>query len=187
MAVDITGRHVNVTPAIRKFTLEKLEKLTKYLDDVIETHVILAVEKHRHVAEIIVHARTTRLSGSAETDDMYSAIGLVIDKLERQAKRHKEKIKRRGTKKGTASIRTALPAMEENGAARRGRNNTPASPDSPRIIRTNRYKVKPMTPEEAVLEVTGAQGEFVVFRNALSQRLSVVYKRPDGNFGLIEP
>ena len=109
MSVDITGRHIEITPALREFTVDKLQKLHKYLDDIIETHVILAVEKHRHIAEIVVHARTATMSGSGETEDMYSAIGLVMEKLERQAKKHKEKIKRRNKKKGAESIRTALP------------------------------------------------------------------------------
>ncbi|PYT09372.1 MAG: ribosome-associated translation inhibitor RaiA [Acidobacteria bacterium] len=181
MSVDITGRHIEITPALREFTVDKLQKLHKYLDDIIETHVILAVEKHRHIAEIVVHARTATMSGSGETEDMYSAIGLVMEKLERQAKKHKEKIKRRNKKKGAESIRTALPPAPETEMA------GPSAGEPPRIVRTNSYLVKPMTPEEAVLEVDGSHSEFVVFRNSISQRISVLYRRPDGSFGLIEP
>lgn len=203
MAVDITGRHIEITPAIRKYTLEKLRKLSKYLDDIIETHVVLSVEKHRHFAEMVVHSRTARLSSHGETEDLYSAISLVVDKLERQAHKHKEKMKNGSKKKGTASIRTALkplPADEESPAPRprdSARSSSAASAalrsapsrsaDAPRIIRTSRYRVKPMTPEEAALEVDGSRDAFLVFRNSTSQRVSVVYRRPDGNFGLIEP
>jgi putative sigma-54 modulation protein len=183
MSVDFTGRHIEVTPALRSFTLEKLEKLNKYLDDIIETHVILSVEKHRHIAEIIVHSRTTTVSGSSETSDMYSAIGLVAEKLERQAKKHKEKVKRRNNRKGTASIRTSLPPAPPA----EPRSTSGGLVEEARIIQTNRYRVKPMTPEEAVLEVTSSRNEFVVFRNSQSQKISVLYRRPDGNYGLIEP
>jgi len=186
MRVDITGRHITITPAIRKYTLDKLRKLGKHLDDIIETHVILGVEKHRHFAEIVVHARTARLSSLGETEDLYSAISLAVDKLERQAQKHKEKIKGGTKKKGTASLRTSLRSVlaDEEGTP------SPAvrdAVDGPRIIRTNRYRVKPMTPEEAMLEVDGSRNAFLVFCNSASQRVSVLYRRPDGNFGLIEP
>jgi len=182
MAVDFTGRHVEITPAIREFTLEKLRKLDKVLDDINEVHVILTVEKHRHIAEIVVHSRTTTLSGSGETEDMYSAIGLVMDKLDRQAKKHKDKVKRHSKKKRTESIRTGP------GVRPPKRRPVAASvPEGPRIIRSNRYQVKPMTPEEALLEADEIRDSFLVFRNSISQRISVLYRRPDGNFGLIEP
>jgi putative sigma-54 modulation protein len=196
MSLDITGKHINVTPAIRRFTSEKLEKLQKYLDDINRIEVILSVEKRRHIAEITLHSRASSFAGRGETDDLYSAIGVAIEKLEHQAKRHKEKLKSRGKKKGSASIRKAL--VEEplevspagNGRPAPGRLRASRGSDggeSPRIIRTGRYRVKPMTPEEAALEVSEGTSEFLVFRDAGSDRVSVVYRRPDGNFGLIEP
>ena len=196
MSLDITGKHINVTPAIRRFTSEKLEKLNKYLDDINRIEVVLSVEKRNHIAEISLHARMGNFAGRGETDDLYSAIGLAIEKLEHQTKRHKEKLRSRGKKKGTATIRRVMSELPvEVGKARNGgapskrarASRMSEGGESLRIIRTARYRVKPMTPEEAALEVSAGPNEFLVFRDAGSDRVSVVYRRPDGNFGLIEP
>ena len=92
MKVDITGRQTDLTPALRKFAEEKLQKLRKLLEDPIEAHVVLSIIKHRHIAEIQIKSRSVVLSGTEETSDLYASIGEVVDKLERQALKHKEKI-----------------------------------------------------------------------------------------------
>ena len=89
--LDITGRHVDVTPALREFAEEKLSKLERLLEGPLEAHVVLIIEKHRHIAEIQVKSRSAVFSGSEETGDLYASIGEVVDKLERQAQKHKEK------------------------------------------------------------------------------------------------
>jgi putative sigma-54 modulation protein len=92
MKIDITGRQTDVTPALRQFAEEKLQKLRKLLEDPIEAHVVLSIMKHRHIAEIHIKSRSVVLSGTEETADLYASIGEVVDKLERQALKHKEKI-----------------------------------------------------------------------------------------------
>jgi len=92
MKIDITGRQTSVTPALRQFAEEKLQKLRKLLEDPIEAHVVLSIMKHRHIAEIQIKSRSVVLSGTEETTDLYASIGEVVDKLERQALKHKEKI-----------------------------------------------------------------------------------------------
>ena len=92
MKVDITGRNTEVTPALREFAEERLHKLTKLLDDPIDAHVVLSIMKHRHIAEIQIKYRNVVLAGTEETGDLYASIGQVVDKLERQALKHKEKI-----------------------------------------------------------------------------------------------
>lgn len=92
MKIDITGRQTDVTPALRQFAEEKLQKLRKLLEDPIEAHVVLSIMKHRHIAEIQIKSRSVVLSGTEETADLYASIGEVVDKLERQALKHKEKI-----------------------------------------------------------------------------------------------
>jgi putative sigma-54 modulation protein len=90
--LEITGRHVEVTPALRDFAAEKLTKLERLLDGPIEAHVVLGIEKHRHFAEIQIKSKTGTFSGHQETGDLYASIREVADKLERQALKHKEKI-----------------------------------------------------------------------------------------------
>ena len=178
MDIDFTGRKVEITPAIRRFTEEKMHKLERVLDGVIEAHVILRVEKHRHNAEMVVHSRHATLSSSETTDDLYASIGKVIEKLERQAKKHKEKFSWGKKKlKGTVTIRSGASEETDEG---------PSAGDG-RVIRVRRYAVKPMTVDEAVLQVQSSQSSFLVFRDATSQRVSVLYRRNDGNYGLIEP
>jgi putative sigma-54 modulation protein len=179
MNIDFTGRKIEVTPALKKFTSQKLAKLERLLDGIIEAHVILRVEKHRHNAEMIVHSRHATLSGSETTEDLYASIGKVIGKLERQAKKHKDKFSWGKTKpRGKTTIRRGIEPEERVG---------PPLASEPRVVRTRSYEVKPMGLDEAVLQAQSSGFSFLVFRDASSQRVNVLYRRNDGNFGLIEP
>jgi len=181
MTIEFTGRKIEITPALKAFSEQKLKKLSRILDGIIEAHVILAVEKHRQSAEIIVHSPHATLTGSETTDDLYKSIGQVLAKLEKQA----QKLKGRyfsGKKRGQ-SIRGGREVGEEPPRPRRAT----AADGGPRVIRSRRYAVKPMSVDEALLQAQGSKDSFLVFRDARSQRVSVLYRRPDGHFGLIEP
>ncbi len=173
MKVEFTGRHVTVTAAIKKHTKEHLKKIEKILDfdSAGKVQAILEVEKQRHKAEIIFSWRDSVLTAEAETDDMYTAITQAIDKLERQAMKLKGK-------KTTQKRHTKSVDKEEPKAA---------VTKEPKIVRSRRYAVKPMTPEEAAAAVSASEDQFLVFRDAETDRIGVIYKRKDGNFGLIEP
>ena len=178
MQVDYTGRQIEVTPAIQRFTNDHLAKIRKILGEAIDVHVILTVEKHRHIAEINLKSRSFKINGIEETHDMYTSINAVLEKIERQALKLKGKKIARKRKSNVAS------------AAVGGRSNieaNPSNPESPRVIKSESFAAKPMTVDEAVEEVTSSKSEFLVFRNSESERVSVVYKRKDGNVGLIEP
>ena len=127
MQVHITGRQVAITPALRKYAEEKLKKLEKLLGGSIEAHVVLVVEKRRHLAEIQVKSRTALLSGAEETEDLYASIGDVVDKLERQALKHKEKLANR-KKRGGRRIAAALPGRGDSDEARAGGGHRQARP-----------------------------------------------------------
>ena len=185
MKLDITGRHIDITPAIRDFTRDKLSKLEKWIDDVIEAHVVLFVEKHRHTAELVVKSRHHTFTGTDETRDMYASIGNVVDKIETQARRQKEKLSGRrkhmkSAARGSAAAAAAAPEDAEGDGA-------PSMNARPRIIRSNDLHMKPMSVEDAALQFIDSDREFIVYRDARSQRISVMYRRKDGNLGLIEP
>jgi len=185
MQVHITGRQVAITPALRKFTEEKLKKLEKLLGGSIEAHVVLAVEKRRQKAEIQVKSRTALLSGDRETDDLYASIGEVILKLERQALKHKEKLthhKKRDGRRIAASLTSSELAAKPKTAARAG-----ARRPAPQIVPSDRYRLKPLSAEDAVMELDSAGGDLLVYRDDQTYRVNVVYRRPDGNFGLVDP
>jgi putative sigma-54 modulation protein len=181
MRVHITGRQVEVTPALRKFAEDKLKKVEKLLGGALEAHVVLAVEKHRHLAEIQVKSRTALLAGARETEDLYASIGDVVEKLERQALKHKEKLttrKKRDARRGAAEPEVVPPET---------RSRSRAAARVPRIMRSERYRLKPLSAEDAAMEMEATQSELVVYRDANTYRVNVVYRRKDGNFGLVDP
>jgi len=145
-------------------------------DTTASTHVIIEVEKTRHIAEVIVHWRDHTLTAKDTNADMYMALTRAIAKIEKQGLKLKKKIIDR--KQGGRP--TAAVAPEPDGQLE-------ATPRPPRIIAARRYSVKPMTAEEAALRLSSETNQFVVFRDADTDRLGVLYKRKDGNFGLIEP
>ena len=177
MKFEYTGRHVEVSPAIRKHVEDHFKKLDHLFNNSgTSTHVIIAVEKNRQMGELVVHWRDHTLTAKDTNIDMYMALTRAITKIEKQALKLKKKIidRKQGAK------RTAVVAPEPDGRLE-------ATPRPPRIIAARRYTVKPMTAEEAALRLSGEADQFLVFRDADTERLGVIYKRKDGNYGLIEP
>lgn len=184
MNIEITGRQIEITPAIREFASDKLRKLEKLLEGPLEVHVVLAVEKHRHLAEIQVKSRAGVFSGAEETPDLYASISEVADKLERQALKHKEKWTNRKRREGTRMPDAAV-AMGNAGALD---EDTASSDDgTTRIMRETRYRLKPLAPEDAALELEATGEDLLVFRDSSTYRVNVVYRRKDGNIGLVDP
>jgi putative sigma-54 modulation protein len=182
MNIEITGRQIEITPAIREFASDKLRKLEKLLDGPLEVHVVLAVEKHRHLAEIQVKSRAGVFSGAEETADLYASISEVADKLERQALKHKEKVTNRKRREGTRMPDAAVAIENESRPEDTEPDDLPA-----RIVREARYRLKPLAPEDAALELEAAGEDLLVFRDANTYRVNVVYRRKDGNIGLVDP
>jgi putative sigma-54 modulation protein len=191
MELEVTGRHVEVTPALKTFTEEKLAKLGKWIDDPAEVHAILTVEKHRHIAEIVVRTRRVSLSAREVTPDMYTSIGECVDKLERQAKKHKEKFETRRRRAGARPVRarpaSPRPAGTGRTARRAARAAVAGANGLPRIVKTDIFPRKPMSVEEAALQVKEYGLGFFVFRDERSQEVNVLYLLEDGSLGLIEP
>lgn len=177
MRFEYTGRHVEVSPALRLHVEEHFKKLAHIFNDsTASTHVIIDVEKNRHIGELIVHWRDHTLTAKDINADMYMALTRAIAKIEKQALKLKQKII--GRKQGAKP--TAAVAPQPDG-------HLEATPRPPRIIAARRYLVKPMTAEEAALQLAAETDQFIVFRDADTERLAVLYRRKDGNFGLIEP
>lgn len=177
MRFEYTGRHVDVSPGIRKHVQNHFKKLDHIFNGTeASTHVIIAVEKNRHIGELVVYWRDHTLTAKEVNADMYMALTRAMEKVEKQAIKLKKKIIDR--KQGAR--RTSAVAPNPDGQLE-------ATPRPPRIIAARRYSIKPMTAEEAALRLSSDPDQFVVFRDADTQRVGVLYKRKDGNFGLIEP
>ena len=178
MKFEYTGRHVEVSPAIRRHVEDHFKKLDHVFngDSTLSTHVIIDVEKNRQIGEIIVNWRDHTLTAKDTNADMYMALTRAMAKIEKQALKLKKKIIHR--KQGARPTAQVAPPPD---------GNIEATPRPPRIIPARRYAVKPMTAEEASLRLSEEQDQFLVFRDADTQRLGVIYRRKDGNYGLIEP
>jgi ribosome hibernation promoting factor len=176
MDVDFTGRQVNVTAELREYTHQRLRKLGKLLPGNPKLHVILAAEKRGRTAEITATFRDQRLVSVMEAGDNRGAIKGALDKLERQAvrrlaRRRAKKRRPKPTSNITLNVFQSSRADHEERVA----------------IESERLPVKPMTLEEAIESLSAVKNGLVVFRNSESERVNVVYCRPDGKLGLIEP
>ncbi|MGI9037208.1 MAG: ribosome hibernation-promoting factor, HPF/YfiA family [Pyrinomonadaceae bacterium] len=177
MNYEYTGRHIEVTPALKAHVENHFDKIKHLLDgNVTKAHVIIEVEKGRHRAEIILNMRDRVLTADSTVSDMYQALTQTIDKLEKQALKLKNKVKDKHQKAKKVSVVAATADEEIRPAA-----------NSPRIINVERSSVKPMTAEEAVLKIGEDGNQFVMFRDAENEKISVLYKRKDGHYGLIQP
>ena len=176
MKFEYTGRHLEVTPALRSHVENHFDKLKHLFNgQATNAHVIIEVAKGRHRAEIIVNWRDHVLTANTTVSDMYKALTQTITKLEKQATRLKDKVIDKHHRATKTSI-VATPADE-----------IPPAPPAPTIINSSSYKVKPMTAEEAILNLQSEENQFLVFRDAENEKFSVIYRRQDGNFGLIQP
>jgi putative sigma-54 modulation protein len=177
MKTEIIGRNVQVDDPLRKSVEQKLHKLEKFLDEPVEMRITLGAERHRHVAELHVTHRLGVLQGTEESDgNLLDAVQRVVAKVEEQARRSHGKLvdkRRRGN-----HHRWPVEVLDMGSVG---------GGSVPRVIETSHLAIKPMTIEEAALELDGAEHGFVVFLDATSDRLSVLYKRKDQNYGLIAP
>jgi putative sigma-54 modulation protein len=177
MRIEVVGRHVDVTDGIRNHVESELKKLSNmFPGDEANAHFVVEVEKNRQKAELILMVGDRAMTAMTTDKDLYLAISKAAAKVEKQALRLKEKrVDRRQSAKKTAEV-----APTPDG-------RIPAAPAPPRIVDADNYMVKPMTAEEAAIQLADDTNQFLVFRDAESESLSVIYKRSDGNYGLIQP
>jgi len=174
MQVSVIGRHIEVTEALKQYATEKFNRLEKYLPKALDVVITLSVvKKVHHIAEAVIKSNGVLIQASEETQEMYSAIDLLIEKIERRVRRYKEKLVEHKHHGGRAEASEALSSHPGDRI--------------PQIIKTKRFDLKPMLPEEAVMQMELLDKDFFIFANAGSGQVNVIYKRRDGNVGLIEP
>jgi len=172
MNIIVNGRHLEVTPALKNYSEEKIRKFAKFLPEGSEAIVTLSVEKYRHKAEVLLKTNGVLIQAESVTGEIYSSIDEVSEKLDRQVKKFKEKHSehRKGAAKQTEAAEHEPPAQEGG-----------------KIIKNKRFDLKPMNPDEAAEQMELLDKDFFVFMNDKSNLINVIYRRKDGNFGLIEP
>jgi putative sigma-54 modulation protein len=178
MQITTTFRHLDPSDALKSYAEEKLERVNKYIDEPVVAQVFMTVEKIRHCAEVTITAKGITIKASEETNDMYSAIDAVVDKIERQLRRYKERIK---DHKPTSDLLDRQVKKTVVAAESIDQQQEPV------IIRSKTFSIKPMSVDEAVMQMDLLHKDFLVFTDAVTDSISVVYRRKDGNYGLIEP
>ena len=180
MQVNITFRHLDPTEALKSHVKDRVEHVQRYIDRPSEAHAVLHVENLNHHAEITVKAGRFLLRGTAKSQDMYASIDAAADKIERQLKKHKEKLHNHKTNGHGAEwkpveVRHDVLDIIEN-------------PDRPshRVVKSTQFQAKPMTLDEALLQLDLLDSSFYVFQNAKDGAINVVFRRDDGNYGLVE-
>lgn len=183
MHLTITGRKIEVTDSLRSFAEKKLKKVEKLFHRDMEARVVLSVEKQRHSAEATLSADGFILHAREITEDMYSSIDKLVDKVEKLAKKHKKKVIDKHSKTDFKH-----PPLKEMAPLPPEKEIVPvAGKKALRIIRETVNEKKPLTEEQAMKKLHASGNEFLVFLNSESREINVIYKKIDGNFGLIEP
>ena len=182
MLVVVKGKNLELTESLKNYAEQKVSKLDRYLDNITEASVELTTEhtrsaETRFVAQVTMLANGTILRGEERASDLYTAIDTVTDVMQRQIVRYKEKLYGRGRAaagRAGAQVDAASVAKE-----------TPTVAAT--VVRTKRFAIKPMEVDEAIEQMDLLSHDFYVFRNAATDEVNVVYRRKDGNYGLIEP
>lgn len=177
MQVIVTFRHFEANDAVKSHAKERILKLKKYLERPVEARVVLSVEKFRNIAEASITGDGYTINGMEKTDDMYSAIDKLVGKLERQILKHRGKTRPRRSGNSLKDHRYRMNVLSSEGAGI-GRET--------RVIKSDEHSAKPMSLDEAILRLNAGENDFFVFTDSDSGMMNVVYRRKDGNYGLIE-
>ena len=175
MQTSVTFKNLDPSEHLKAYVSDKLDRFDKFLDNPAEANVVLAVEKFRHIAEINLSGDKLSIIGKEETNDMYSAIDMVLDKLEKQIKKNKQKIRERRS------------AAKNRNRSLLDESDQIPDDENERQVKIRNIEYKPMDIEEAVLQMDLIEDNFLVFTNARSDKINVLYRRRDGHYGLIQP
>lgn len=173
MAITVRGKNIDITPPLKDYVEKRVGKITKYFESIGEITVVLTVAKGRHIVEVTVPLNGMLLRGEESTTDMYTSIDLVIEKLEKQIEKYKTKLARK--------LKTGFLKGDIASAAR------DTGDEEFLVVKTKRFAIKPMTTEEAIMQMNLINHDFYVFTNAETEEVNVIYRRRDGGYGLIEP
>ena len=175
MQTSVTFKNLDSSENLRTYVTDKLDRFDKFLYNPAEANVVLSVEKFRHIAEINISGDRLNINGKEETEDMYSAIDMVLDKLEKQIKKYKQKSRERRPapkRKGRSDVQVEAAFQED---------------DDERHITVKHIEYKPMDIDEAIMQMELIHDNFLVFTNARNDQVNVIYRMKDGHYGLIQP
>ncbi|UCE01667.1 MAG: ribosome-associated translation inhibitor RaiA [Candidatus Latescibacterota bacterium] len=182
MQVSVTGRHYEVTPALRTYLDARMNRLHRFAENILSVNVTLSGEKHLHRAEVILRTNGREFTGKEVSEDMYSALDRVTDKLEKQLRRHKDR---------RTSARRTAGKSNRNGASLSGTmrvlraGSVGHGAEGHDVVQAGDFPIEAMTVDEAILRLEQVEESFVVFSNSSTELIHIVYKTPDGNYGVL--
>ena len=180
MEINIRGKNMEVTPALAEYVEKRLGKVEKYFDQPMEAQVTLSVQKEEHIVEVTFTVDSLILRGEESTEDMYASIDLVVDKIERQLRKYKTRINRKLRNKG-------IKDLNEEYLSKQREEIEEIENNEQGVVKKKKFIMKPMPVEEAIMQMNLVGHDFFVFTNADTDEINVLYRRKDGNYGLIEP
>jgi putative sigma-54 modulation protein len=183
MRVTVRGKNVHVSDSLKAYVEKKLQKLNKYFSNIKDAQVTQTIQRNWHVIEIQVEGDGVFLRGEDRSPDMYACVDAIVEKLEKQVKRFKGKLMLHHPREGVGAAMAAEVTPEATAAAEPEEEEEPL----PGVVRTKRFAIKPMTPDEAAMQMELLNHDFFVFLNGETDQMNVLYRRKDGNYGLIEP
>ena len=185
MQITYTFRNLDSSNALKEYAKEKVERVNRYLDRASEAHVVCFLERHHHVCDITIHAGAFSMRGREKSEDFYASVDLAMDKIERQLKRYKEKLKahHKGAPHHNAE---EAPRIHHHVIEMTPAGERPDEVTS-RVIKSSEFVARPMAVEEAVMQMDLMNNDFLVFTNTRTTEINVIYRRKDGHYGLIEP
>jgi len=177
MNMSFNFKNFEPSDHLREYAKGRFGKLAKYVpnSDNADLQVNLEVEKFRHRADVVLTGDNLRLSANEQSEDMYSTVDLLLDKIEAQVRRFRDKDKKNRKKGGAGKIDLGIP------------NESEPTKQAPTIVRSDRFSPKPMGVDEAAMQLDNLEDDFLVFFNAETERVNVIYRRKNGDFGLIDP
>ncbi|MCU0302852.1 MAG: ribosome-associated translation inhibitor RaiA [Thermoanaerobaculales bacterium] len=179
MRVDYVARKVTLDDAFRQLTEKKLKKVAKYFNDILDLRVEVAQERHLYVIDVFVKGKDFDIQSTSQNKELTGAIQEAVDKLEIQARRAKAKLKEHKGRGGDAKMVQDWEVEVFDGQA--------AAAGTPRIVERSTIPIRPMSTEDAIIELERGHDQFLVFRNASTDRINVLYRRSDNNLGLVTP
>lgn len=172
MRVTVIGKNINITPALKEIVEKKISKLDRYFEPGISARATLTVQKNRQIFEVTIPFNGVILRCEEATEDMYKSIDLVESKLERQIRKQRTKLQRRNNESLRFSSFDEIASEED---------------DEGEVVKVKKFNIKPMNTEEAILQMELVEHNFFVFKDCDTNNVNVIYKRKDGNYGLLEP
>ncbi len=183
MNISITARRFALTEEHKEYVEKRLKHLKRFFETIMDIHVTLQKEKHREIAEMTIQVNGVMMHGEEETGDIFSSIDRVVDKIEKQIKKYKARLRNRRSRPRGEGSENSIRFKMDLLSGQELEQGTP----QPRVIRTRTLSIKPLSLDEALMQMDLLNQNFLVFRNASSEQINVLYRRPDGDYNLVEP